>query len=383
MKAKFKDFLIEDVLERISDPVDVNINQKYREIGIRSHSKGIFYKDEVLGSKLGRKRVFHIVKDCFIVNIVFAWEQAIAKTTEKDVGFIASHRFPMYKPKENVLDLDYILYFFQHPYGKHLLGIASPGGAGRNKTLGQGEFASLKISLPPITYQKKASYIINVWDKKIETQKSLISNLTKRKEWALDRLFHVKESWDEYKAHEIFNIEIGGTPSRNKNEYWGGNHPWISIRDIKSKYLKKTKEKITDAGVKNSSVKLFSKGSLVMSFKLSIGKKCILETNAYSNEAICCFEPNGDIEINIEFIYYLLDRLKLDGDVDNAIKGKTLNKKKLNNLSFYIPSIGKQNEVALKLNVLDEEIHLNQKKYSKLVKQRTGLLDKLLFPHDN
>lgn len=127
----------------------------YRQIGIRSHTKGIFLKEEVTGEVLGNKRVFWIEPGCLIVNIVFAWEHAIAKTTEREVGMIASHRFPMYKPKKVVLDLDFLLYYFKSPRGKYLLGLASPGGAGRNKTLGKSEFAELHIPVP--TYDEQVA----------------------------------------------------------------------------------------------------------------------------------------------------------------------------------------------------------------------------------
>ncbi len=133
------------LVSRISKPVDLEDTKEYQEIGIRSHGKGLFYKEHITGKEIGNKRVFWIEEDCFIVNIVFAWEQAVAKTTSKQLGLIASHRFPMYKPKENTAHLDYLLHFFLTPKGKHLLGLASPGGAGRNKTLGQKEFENLKF----------------------------------------------------------------------------------------------------------------------------------------------------------------------------------------------------------------------------------------------
>src|SRR5690349_9638331 len=101
------------LLKKVRNPVDIEPRRLYREIGIRSHGKGIFYKGERLGETLGSKSVFWIEPDCFIVNIVFAWEQAIAKTTIKEIGMIGSHRFPMYQPIAGELDLDYILYFFK------------------------------------------------------------------------------------------------------------------------------------------------------------------------------------------------------------------------------------------------------------------------------
>ncbi len=100
----------------------------------------------------------------FILNIVFAWERAVTKTTEKELGMIASHRFPMYKPKENVADLDYITKFFITHKGKYILEMASPGGAGRNKTLGQKEFENSTICLPSYEEQKKIGRYLEVFD---------------------------------------------------------------------------------------------------------------------------------------------------------------------------------------------------------------------------
>ena len=69
------------VLERVSLPVDVDPTKEYREIGIRSHGKGIFHKPSVTGESLGEKRVFWVVPDTLVLNIVFAWEQAVAITS--------------------------------------------------------------------------------------------------------------------------------------------------------------------------------------------------------------------------------------------------------------------------------------------------------------
>ena len=153
-----------DIFDRVAKAVDVEVGEVYREIGIRSHGKGLFYKDEIAGEGLGNKRVFWVEPNSFILNIVFAWERAVAKTTEKELGMIASHRFPMYKPKENVADLDYITKFFITHKGKYILEMASPGGAGRNKTLGQKEFENSTICLPSYEEQKKIGRYLEVFD---------------------------------------------------------------------------------------------------------------------------------------------------------------------------------------------------------------------------
>ena len=176
------------VLKRVRNSVDVIDGEEYKQIGIRSHGKGIFYKETVSGKELGNKSVFWIEPDCFIVNIVFAWEQAIGKTTENEIGMIASHRFPMYKPQPNKVDLDYLVYLFKSKRGKYLLELASPGGAGRNKTLGQGEFAELEIALPPFKEQQKIANILTIYDEAIVKQEELIKEKEQLKKGLMQKL---------------------------------------------------------------------------------------------------------------------------------------------------------------------------------------------------
>lgn len=174
---------------RVSDPVDVESKKLYQQIGIRSHGKGIFHKELVDGKTLGNKRVFWVKENALIVNIVFAWEQAVTKTTSKEVGMIASHRFPMYLPIEKIADLDYLLHFFLTKKGKAQLELASPGGAGRNKTLGQKEFENLKLRIPEHREQIKIASFLTVVNKKITQLTEKKTLLEQYKKGVMQKLF--------------------------------------------------------------------------------------------------------------------------------------------------------------------------------------------------
>ncbi|MEG3695223.1 restriction endonuclease subunit S [Vibrio coralliirubri] len=176
-------------IERVSDPVDLVTGVKYREIGIRSHGKGIFHKNPVTSSDIGNKRVFWVKEEALVLNIVFAWERAVAVTSDSENGFIASHRFPMYLPKENRADVNYLLYFLLSPKGTRLLNIASPGGAGRNKTLGQSEFSKLKVCLPSIKEQQKITQFLQVIDSKIEGVGTQLEQIKLFKKGLLQQMF--------------------------------------------------------------------------------------------------------------------------------------------------------------------------------------------------
>jgi len=168
--------------------VDTIPAEIYRQIGVRSHTKGIFHKEGVTGEKLGNKRVFWIEPDCFVVNIVFAWEHAIAKTTTQEKGMIASHRFPMYKPQKEILDLDFLLYYYKTPKGKYLLQLASPGGAGRNKTLGKTEFLRLQIPVPVLKEQTAIAQVLTKADEEINQTQYYLEQLQEQKKGLMQQL---------------------------------------------------------------------------------------------------------------------------------------------------------------------------------------------------
>ena len=199
-----------ECLQRVEMPVKIQPNQLYTQIGIRSHGKGLFYKEPVTGAALGNKSVFWIEPDCFIVNIVFAWEQAIGKTTQAEVGMIASHRFPMYRPIDNKVDINYLIAFFLTKRGTDVLEAASPGGAGRNKTLGQDRFSKSMVVLPPIEEQQKIAAILTTQDKVIELKEKLLAEKQRQKKYLMQVLLTGKKRLPrfsgEWKVNRLRNI---------------------------------------------------------------------------------------------------------------------------------------------------------------------------------
>ena len=186
-------YMLGDCLSRVERPVAVKPNELYTQIGIRSHGKGLFYKEPVTGAALGNKAVFWIEPDCFIVNIVFAWEQAIGKTTQSEVGMIGSHRFPMYRPVNDRVDIDYLISYFLTKRGTDILEAASPGGAGRNKTLGQDRFLRSKIILPPIEEQRKIAAILTTQDRVIELKEKHLAEKQRQKKYLMQQLLTGKK----------------------------------------------------------------------------------------------------------------------------------------------------------------------------------------------
>ena len=160
------------------------------------------------------------------------------------------------------------------------------------------------------------------------------------------------------KLSEICEIVIGGTPSRWQKSYWNnGEFLWVSIADMTSsgKFISQTKEKITEAGVKNSNVKLIPKWNLIFSFKLSIGKLAFVEQDLYTNEAIAGLIIKNEKELSREYLYYFMSQATFS-DTTAAVKGKTLNKEKMKEIQIPLPPLSTQLDIVAHLDSAMAEI---------------------------
>lgn len=186
--------------------------------------------------------------------------------------------------------------------------------------------------------------------------------------------------WPEVRVSELATIDIGGTPSRAVPAFWAekpNGYPWISIADLKGKYVSDTKEHITALGVKSSNVKLIPERTAVMSFKLTVGRVAITAKQMYCNEAIAIFRPK-DGRLEASWLYHALPRAAGSVVTDTAVKGATLNKAKMAEMSLRLPPPSEQATIARVLDTLDSTIHETEAIIAKLKAVKQGLLHDLL-----
>jgi type I restriction enzyme S subunit len=134
-------------------PVEVEMESSYPEVGIRSFGNGTFHKPALSGFELGSKRVYWIEPGDLLFSNVFAWEGAIAVAKTKDRGRVGSHRFITCVPQENIATSQFLRFYFLTDEGLELIRVASPGGAGRNRTLGLAALEAIEVPIPPIEAQ--------------------------------------------------------------------------------------------------------------------------------------------------------------------------------------------------------------------------------------
>ena len=168
---------------------------------------------------------------------------------------------------------------------------------------------------------------------------------------------------------EIFDLQMGKTPSRNNADYWtDGQYDWISIADLGAyqKYVGETKEKISALATQESGIKSVPANTVIMSFKLSLGKTAITKKPVYTNEAIMAFIPTGRYAVLPDYFYYLFSARDWTKGTNRAVMGTTLNKATLSAISIGVPPLDEQRRIAATLD-----------KVTDLITKRRQQLDKL------
>lgn len=373
-------YLFRDILERVEVPVNVESNKEYVQIGIRSHGKGLFYKEPVLGKALGNRQVFWIQPNCFILNVVFAWEQAITKTTENEIGMIGSHRFPMYRPKNDLVDIDYLIYYFLTKRGTDILEAASPGGAGWNRTLGQERFLKSKITLPPLSEQQKIAAILSTQDKVIELKEKLLAQKQQQKKYLMQQLLTGKKrlpgfdrKWNYVKANEIFKSIVdkshGGKLEVLSSTQDKGIVPRSQV-DIDIKYNENSL----------STYKKVCEGDFVISLRSFQGG---IEYSNYAGIVSPAYTVLRAI-VKIDAGYYkqffkssnYIKRLNVA--VYGIRDGKQISYDDFGQIKIPVPPIEEQREVAKVLSTADHEIDLLQKSIEAEKQKKKALMQLLL-----
>ncbi len=188
------------------------------------------------------------------------------------------------------------------------------------------------------------------------------------------------DGWAETALEQVAEVAIGRTPARNEKSFWDPGkttqNRWATIADIQSRYISETSEHISDLGVEHSNARLVPAGTLLMSFKLTLGRAAITSKPMYTNEAIAAFYPNG--RTTTEYLYYLLPTLALEESSDRAVKGRTLNKAKLRALRFALPPPAEQRKISAILSSVDDAIEKTQAVIDQVQVVKRGLMQELL-----
>lgn len=194
-----------------------------------------------------------------------------------------------------------------------------------------------------------------------EEKKKLIKEGKIKKQKALPEIkeeeipFDIPESWKWVRLGDVINFTMGKTPPRSELQWWKPEIPWVSISDMEEDgFVLKTKEGISKEALDEKfNNNISPKGTLIMSFKLTVGRVSILEIDAVHNEAIISIYPFIDSDDIFKFyLFKILPFITKFGETKNAIKGKTLNSTSIKNLIIPLPPLQEQKRIVEKLEKL-------------------------------
>ncbi len=185
--------------------------------------------------------------------------------------------------------------------------------------------------------------------------------------------------WSAEYFGNLVDFRLGKTPPRGKAVYWKqGKYPWVSISDMTQHgVVTDTAERVSQEAYDNIfRGKLVPEGSLLMSFKLTIGRMSRLGVPAFHNEAIISFKPDSNV-ISEDYLRYYLAQINYKDYQDTAIKGQTLNKGKLNELEIAFPPLPEQKKIAHALSTVRRAIETQERIIQATTELKKALMHEL------
>lgn len=199
-KLQSLDNYIKPVSRQVPKP-----DKPYLGIGIRSHGKGTFLKYDEQPEGNSMDKFYTVCPYDLIVNITFAWEQAIAIVKPEDDGALASHRFPTFTFIKDKANPDFFKFFILLPLMKYKLDLISPGGAGRNRVMNKSDFIKLEFRIPDYEEQTAIAQILQTADKEIQLLRAKAEQLREQKKGLMQQLLTGKKRL-KIKENEIQSI---------------------------------------------------------------------------------------------------------------------------------------------------------------------------------
>lgn len=292
-------------------------------------------------------------------------------------------------------DLDYVYYFLSQDQVKISLA-SNAGGAANQANISPSDVRGLNIPFPPIEVQRRIANILTTYDDLIENNQKQIKLLEEAamrlyKEWFVYLRFPghenahivdgVPEGWLKDRADAIYDISIGKTPPRAESRWFTDNGrgvKWVSITDMgnSGSFIFQTSEELTNEAITKNNVKIVPKDSVLLSFKLTIGRVSITPEDITTNEAIAHFRiSNSDLR---EYTYLYLKAFQYDTLGSTSSISTAINSKIVKAMPFILPTQDVLTSFSSLVKPIFDNIRVNQLEIINLRQTRDLLLPKLM-----
>lgn len=330
-------------------------------------------------------------------DIVFSYEATLnlyAIIPENFYGCLG-RRMALIRVDENKISNKFLYYYFFSDEWRATIAENTIVGATVDR-IPIAKFPEFPISLPSLKEQKRIADILSAYDNLIENNQKQIKLLEEAaqrlyKQWFIDLRYPghettkivdgLPEGWKKDRADSFFNITIGKTPPRAEKQWFtedGSGMPWISISDMgtDSAFLFETSEGLTLEAIKRHYVKVVPANTVLLSFKLTVGRVSITSTEMCTNEAIAHFVTNDDSLR--EYTYCYLKNFHYDELGSTSSISKAINSKIVKAMPFVTPDCDLLKKFHLFAKPIFDEVFTKQKQIINLIQSRDRLLPKLM-----
>lgn len=325
-------------LKKLGDVCEIISKGKKRNASeSKLEGKYKFLTCSVMGHRYGD--IYDYEDEALIINSINGSGKCMIYIAEK---YSLTNNNIHFKAKNNLVINRYLYYYLLNNIDKLERGFSGC----QQKKISNEYLLNIKIPIPSLELQKEW---INRFDLFITNTETINRNkITHFQESMKATISGVRRLNDLVikKLGDVCNLIIGGTPSTKESDYYhNGTNLWVSVKELNNNIIIDTNKKLTDLGVKKSNVKLIKKGTILFSFKLSIGKTAIAGADLYTNEAIAGLVIKDNI-IDNKYLYYYLMVNDYSKKGSGLIGNGSLNKESLSKLIIPIPSMETQKRLA-------------------------------------
>jgi type I restriction enzyme S subunit len=376
------------VLRPIQRKVKLVDDQDYQLVIAKRNRGGIVPRSILKGREIKTKTQFYIRMNDFLVAKRQIIHGACGVVPNELDGAIVSNEYSVLNVREGLL-LDYLKYYCNTIHFQQTCFQSSIGVDVEKMIFRVDEWFRWPIYLPHLSEQRKIAEILSAWDEAIACIKRMIIALQKRKKVLIQGLLTgdvrfpgFDGNWQEYRLGRIAKLTAGGTPSTRVKEYWGGEVLWMNSGEINLKRVYNVENRITQAGLENSSAKRIPINSVLIALAgqgKTRGTVAINKVELTTNQSVAAIMPDEKI-ICYEYLFYNLDsryeEMRRLSTGDGGRGG--LNLGLLSSIKILAPLLPEQVRISEVLNGCDYEIDLQNKKLDALQRQNKGLMQRLL-----
>ena len=278
---------------------------------------------------------------------------------------------------------DYLMFWLRSSIGKQKLDEITIGSTQAALTISG--LKTVLIELPPINEQCSIVSILSSLDDKIDLLHRENATLEQMAETLFRQWFVVeaKEEWEEQPLKQVVDVAIGRTPPRKESKWFSTNPndvKWLSIKDMggDSVFLFNTSEYLTEEAVETFSIPVIPVNTVVLSFKMTVGRVGITTEKMLSNEAIAHFKFNNSTPFTKEYLYLFLKSYKYDmlGTTSSIVT--SINSAMIKDMMIPIPDKKTMDSFKEQTQTVFDKIYSNQKQIQTLIQTRDGLLPRLI-----